>query len=71
MKRPSGGKGAELATVAPMLNKITQEVLYDTVWEDPALSHRDRSLITITTLIALNRAHSSALRTLGCTSPIA
>jgi 4-carboxymuconolactone decarboxylase len=65
MKRPLGGKGAELASVAPMLNKITQEVLYDTVWEDPTLSHRDRSLITITTLIALNRAQVQGHMELG------
>jgi 4-carboxymuconolactone decarboxylase len=55
MKRPSGGRGKELAAVAPLLNEITQDVLYDKVWERPQLSKRDRSLITITTLIALNR----------------
>ena len=55
MKRPSGGRGRELATVAPLLNELTQDVLYDKIWERPQLSKRDRSLITITCLIALNR----------------
>ncbi|MEZ5709888.1 MAG: carboxymuconolactone decarboxylase family protein [Blastomonas sp.] len=55
MKRPSGGRGAELASVAPLLNELTQDILYDKVWERPELSPRDRSLITIACLIALNR----------------
>lgn len=55
MKRPSGGRGKELASVAPLLNEITQDVLYDKVWERGQLSKRDRSLITIACLVALNR----------------
>ncbi|MGD9810485.1 MAG: carboxymuconolactone decarboxylase family protein [Sphingobium sp.] len=55
MKRPSGGRGAELAGVAPLLNEITEDLLYNKVWERPELSPRDRSLITITCLIALDR----------------
>ena len=55
MKRPSGGRGRELAGVAPLLDEITQDILYDKVWERPQLSPRDRSLITVTCLIALNR----------------
>lgn len=55
MKRPAGGRGKELAAVAPLLNELTQSVLYDNVWERPELSKRDRSLITIVTLIALGR----------------
>jgi len=55
MKRPAGGRGKELAAVAPLLNELTQEILYDRVWERQQLSPRDRSLITITCLIALGR----------------
>ena len=55
MKRPHGGRGAELAKVAPGLNHYTQSILYDEVWERPGLSKRDRSLITIAALIAMNR----------------
>lgn len=41
--------------VAPHLAEITDKVLFGDVWESPALSPRDRSLVTITTLIAMYR----------------
>jgi len=41
--------------VAPHLAEITDKVLFGDVWEDPALSPRDRSLVTITSLISLYR----------------
>lgn len=65
MKRPSGGRGKELAGVAPLLEEITQDVLYDKVWERGELSKRDRSLITITCLIALNRDQAQGHMELG------
>jgi 4-carboxymuconolactone decarboxylase len=40
------------ADVAPALDELTQEVLFGQVWERPGLSKRDRSLITVATLIA-------------------
>ena len=55
MKRPYGGKGAELAKIAPDFNRYTQSILYDDLWERPGLSQRDRSLITIAALIAMHR----------------
>lgn len=55
MKRPAGGRGKELAAVAPLLDQITDDVLYGKVWEREELSPRDRSLITITCLVALGR----------------
>lgn len=55
MKKPSGAKGDELSKVAPGLTQITDEVLYSQVWERPGLSPRDRSLITITALVAMYR----------------
>jgi 4-carboxymuconolactone decarboxylase len=65
VKRPAGGRGKELADVAPLLDELTQSVLYDQVWERPELSKRDRSLITITCLIALNRDQAQGHMELG------
>jgi alkylhydroperoxidase/carboxymuconolactone decarboxylase family protein YurZ len=36
--------------IAPHLTEITDKVLYGDVWQNPALSLRDRSLVTITSL---------------------
>jgi 4-carboxymuconolactone decarboxylase len=40
---------------APKLVDLTDRVLFGDVWERPELSKRDRSLITVAALIALNR----------------
>ena len=40
---------------APKLVELTDNVLFGDIWERPALSKRDRSLITVAALIALNR----------------
>jgi 4-carboxymuconolactone decarboxylase len=40
------------ADVAPALDDITRDVLFGDVWERPGLSKRDRSLITVATLVA-------------------
>ena len=42
--------------VAPALAELTDRVLFDGVWQDPSLSPRDRSLATVSTLIALGRS---------------
>jgi len=39
------------ADVAPALAEITENVLFGDVWERPGLSQRDRSLITVASLI--------------------
>jgi 4-carboxymuconolactone decarboxylase len=39
----------------PKLAELTDKVLYGDVWERPELSKRDRSLVTVAALIALNR----------------
>ena len=39
----------------PKLAELTDNVLFADVWERPELSKRDRSLITVAALIALNR----------------
>jgi 4-carboxymuconolactone decarboxylase len=40
---------------SPKLAQLTDEVLYGDVWERPQLSKRDRSLVTVAALIAMNR----------------
>jgi 4-carboxymuconolactone decarboxylase len=45
----------ELRTLAPDYVQLTQEVLFGDVWKRPPLSQRDKSLITVTCLVALNR----------------
>lgn len=41
--------------VSPALADFTANVLFGDVWERPGLSKRDRSLITVATLVALYR----------------
>ena len=40
---------------APKLVELTDDVLFGDVWERPGLSKRDRSLVTVAALVALNR----------------
>jgi 4-carboxymuconolactone decarboxylase len=44
-----------IGDVAPKLAELTDDILFDDIWERPGLSKRDRSLITVSTLVALNR----------------
>lgn len=46
---------AAIGDFAPKLAELTDDVLYGDVWERPQLSKRDRSLVTVAALIALNR----------------
>lgn len=41
--------------IAPHLTEISDTVLFDDVWQRPGLSPRDRSLITVASLVALYR----------------
>ena len=41
--------------IAPKFAELTDTVLYADVWERPGLSKRDRSLVTVSALIAMNR----------------
>jgi 4-carboxymuconolactone decarboxylase len=60
---PVHGQGAPQPTpaqrligdVAPKLVELTDNVLFGDVWERPQLSKRDRSLVTVSALIAMNR----------------
>ena len=40
---------------APKLAELTSDVLFGDVWERPGLSKRDRSLITVASLVSLYR----------------
>ena len=40
---------------SPKLVELTDKVLFGDVWERPQLSQRDRSLVTVSALIAMNR----------------
>ena len=40
-------------SIAPALADYTDKVLFGEVWERPGLSKRDRSLVTVATLVAL------------------
>ena len=41
--------------LVPQLGRLRDEVVYDDVWEQPELSKRDRSHITISALMTLYR----------------
>ena len=44
-----------IAEIAPHLLELSTDVLFGDVWERPGLSKRDRSLITVASLISLYR----------------
>ena len=41
--------------LVPQLGKLRDEVLFGDVWEQPELTKRDRSLITVAMLVAMHR----------------
>ena len=41
----------------PQLSAFVETPLFDTVWANPALSPRDRSLITVAALVALGKGN--------------
>ncbi len=45
----------KVRTVAPKLIDLTEKVVYGDVWERPGLSKRDRSLITVASLMSTYR----------------
>jgi 4-carboxymuconolactone decarboxylase len=44
-----------MGDIAPKLAEVTDNVLFGDIWERSGLSKRDRSLVTVSALIALNR----------------
>ena len=53
-KEPSAAEKM-LGGFAPKLVELTDHVLFGDIWERKELSKRDRSLITVAALVALNR----------------
>jgi 4-carboxymuconolactone decarboxylase len=45
------------ADIAPALGEYTDKVLFGDVWKRPGLSPRDRSLVTVASLVALYRTN--------------
>jgi 4-carboxymuconolactone decarboxylase len=61
-----------LRAISPKLVDYSTQVLYGEVWEDPALSKRDRSLVTVAALIGASQpqflqAHMARALSLGVT----
>ncbi len=59
-------------SLAPKMADLTDNVLFGDVWERPQLSKRDRSLVTVSALVALYRpdqlrSHLSRARDNGLT----
>ncbi|WP_142353735.1 carboxymuconolactone decarboxylase family protein, partial [Klebsiella pneumoniae] len=50
--RQVGGGRRAIGDVAPTLAALTDDVLFDDVWNRPELAARDRSLITVAALVA-------------------
>ena len=44
-----------MGDVNPKLAELTDNVLFGDVWARPGLSQRDRSMVTVAALIAMNR----------------
>jgi 4-carboxymuconolactone decarboxylase len=47
-----GGGRRSIGDVAPKLAELTDDVLFEDVWNRPGLAARDRSLITVAALVA-------------------
>lgn len=45
----------DISILAPEFVKLTKEMLFGDIWKRTELSQRDKSLVTITVLAALNR----------------
>jgi 4-carboxymuconolactone decarboxylase len=57
---PAASAGSGLASVAPALAEYTNSVLVGDLWQRPQLAPRDRSIVTVSALIA--RGHTADLR---------
>src|SRR5687768_6317677 len=61
-----------MGDITPKLAELTDSVLFGDVWARPGLTRRDRSLVTVSALIAMNRpdqlrSHLTLARTNGVT----
>ncbi len=57
MADEGSGHQSPMRQTAPALADYTEKVLFGDVWERPGLAPRDRSLITVATLVALYRVN--------------
>lgn len=69
--RPTAGRDM-FGDIAPKLAQLTDDVLFGDVWARPGLSPRDRSIATVSALIAMNRpdqlrSHMARARNNGVT----
>lgn len=55
VKAPPSRAQQLMGDIAPKMAELTDNVLYADIWERPQLSKRDRSLITVSALVAMNR----------------
>lgn len=55
MSKEASAAQKMIGDFAPKLAEVTDRVLFGDVWERPELSKRDRSLVTVAALIAMNR----------------
>jgi 4-carboxymuconolactone decarboxylase len=55
MSREPSAVEKMIGDFAPKLVELTDHVLFGDIWERPELAKRDRSLVTVAALIALNR----------------
>ncbi|GLQ45344.1 hypothetical protein GCM10007862_03950 [Dyella lipolytica] len=53
---PTVARGA-FGDIAPALANYTDKILFGDVWQRPELSPRDRSLVTVASLVALYRTN--------------
>ena len=70
--RQIGGGRRTIGDLAPKLAELTDDVLFDDVWNRPDLAARDRSLVTVAALVAGGdaeqlRFHLAHARTNGLT----
>jgi 4-carboxymuconolactone decarboxylase len=56
MKKEPSGAEKMFGGFAPKLVELTDNILFGDMWERTELSKRDRSLVTVAALVALNRA---------------
>ena len=54
-KIPASASRDKVRAIVPKLIDLTEKVVYGDVWERKGLSKRDRSMITVASLIAMNR----------------
>ncbi len=48
---------APWSDIAPRLAEISDTILFDDIWQRPELSPRDRSLVTVASLVSLYRTN--------------